>query len=127
MEEPICAANWRGHASLTPVRAARHDGQPLTTEPFLTVEGYETADKRTYSDRAARNARDGNCRRQRDPSGRWETLIGQVEVLSLTLHPRSNWRDEVSGAQDVRRWIEAAMALARAEQPYVTGKGRRSL
>ncbi|MDY0969071.1 hypothetical protein [Sphingomonas sp. CFBP9021] len=57
------------------------------------------------------------------PTGRWETLIGPVEVLSLAYHPRSNWRVEVSGAQDVRHWIDAAIELVRAEHPYVTGKG----
>ena len=56
-------------------------------------------------------------------TGRWETLIGSVEVLSLAYHPRSNWRVEVSGTTDDRRWIDAAIELVRAEHPYVTGSG----
>ena len=54
------------------------------------------------------------------PTGRWQTLIGPVEVLSLAYHPRSNWRVEVSGTVDDRRWIEEAIELDRAEHPYVT-------
>lgn len=57
------------------------------------------------------------------PTGRWEMLIGPVQVLSLALHPRSNWRVEVSGTDDDRRWIDAAIELVRAEHPYVTGRG----
>jgi hypothetical protein len=56
------------------------------------------------------------------PTGQWEPLIGPVEVLSLAYHPRSNWRVEVSGTDDDRRWIDAAIELVRAEHPYVTGK-----
>ena len=61
------------------------------------------------------------------PTARWETLIGAVEVLSLAYHPRSNWRVEVSGTDDERRWIAAAMELVRAEHPYVTSKVGPSL
>jgi hypothetical protein len=61
------------------------------------------------------------------PTGRWETLIGPVEVLSLAYHPRFNWRVEVSGTQDDRRWIDAAIELVRAEHPYVIGKGSPGL
>lgn len=57
------------------------------------------------------------------PTGRWETSIGSVEVLSLAYHPRSNWRVEVSGTEDDRRWIDAAIDLVKAKHPYVTGKG----
>jgi hypothetical protein len=61
------------------------------------------------------------------PPARWETLIGGVEVLSLAFHPRSNWRVEVSGTDDDRRWIDAAIELVRAEHPYVTGRVGPSL
>ncbi|RYD25690.1 MAG: hypothetical protein EOP89_08660 [Lysobacteraceae bacterium] len=61
------------------------------------------------------------------PTGRWEALVGSVEILSLAYHPRSNWRVEVSGTQDDRRWIDAAIELVRAEHPYVTGKGSPGL
>ena len=54
-------------------------------------------------------------------TSRWETLIGPVEVLSLAYHPRTNWRIEVEGSEDDRRWIDAAIELVRAEHPYVTG------
>jgi len=56
-------------------------------------------------------------------TSRWETLLGPVQVLSLALHPRSNWRIEVSGTDDDRRWIDAAIELVRAEHPYVAGRG----
>ena len=60
-------------------------------------------------------------------TGRWETMIGSFEVLSLAYHQRYNWRIEVSGTQDDRRWIDAAIELVRAEHPYVTGKVGSSL
>ena len=56
------------------------------------------------------------------PTGRWETLIDPVELLSLAYHPRSNWQVELSGTQGDRRWIDAAIELVRDEHPYVTGK-----
>lgn len=61
------------------------------------------------------------------PTGRWETLIGPIEVLSLAYHPRSNWRVELSGTQDDRRLIDAAIELVRDAHPYVTGKGSPGL
>lgn len=56
--------------------------------------------------------------------GRWEKLIGEVEILPIVFHPRCNWRIVVSGNPDDRRVIDAAIELLRSEHPYVRGDRR---
>lgn len=51
--------------------------------------------------------------------GRWETLIGKVEVLPIAVHPRCNWRVEVSGGVDDSQVVDAAIELLKGEHPYV--------
>ena len=53
-------------------------------------------------------------------AGRWEKLIGEVEVLPLAFHPRCNWRVELGGVEDERKVLDAAVVLLRGEHPYVS-------
>lgn len=54
------------------------------------------------------------------PVSRWEALVGEVEYLSPAYHPRSNWRVGVSGSEDDRRVLDAAIELLRGAEPYIT-------
>lgn len=54
------------------------------------------------------------------PESRWQALIGKVEYLSPAFHPRSNWRVEISGEAEHRRIVDAAIALLRDAEPYIT-------
>ena len=54
-------------------------------------------------------------------AGRWEELIGKVELLSLALHPGCNWRIKVvAAAEDDRKVLDAAIELLRREHPYAS-------
>jgi hypothetical protein len=49
----------------------------------------------------------------------WRKLVGEVEVLPVVFHPRSNWRIEPTGTPDEREAIEKAAKLVRDAHPYV--------
>lgn len=51
--------------------------------------------------------------------GRWEKLIGEVEVLPIVFHPRCNWRVALGGVEDERKVLDAAVELLQREHPYV--------
>jgi len=52
---------------------------------------------------------------------KWRKAIGEVEMLPLAFHPRSNWRVTPKGPAEQRDAITSAVEIVRGAHPYVTG------
>jgi hypothetical protein len=49
----------------------------------------------------------------------WRTLIGPIARVPTWQHVRYNWIVQPIGTADQREWIMEAVAVVRAEHPYV--------
>lgn len=51
---------------------------------------------------------------------KWLRAVGTIEILPITLNPRSNWRVIARGSADDKAAVELAAELVREQHPYVT-------
>lgn len=53
---------------------------------------------------------------------RWRAVIGEVEELSLAIHPTGNWKVSPKGTKRKREIAEAAIKILRAAHPYAVAR-----
>ncbi|MGF7152100.1 hypothetical protein FHS96_005769 [Sphingomonas zeicaulis] len=53
---------------------------------------------------------------------RWRAVIGEVEELSLAMHPTGNWKVSPNGTKREREIAEAAIKILREAHPYAVAR-----